>query len=229
MKQILPNLYFVTGLPVGRVYVIEDPDGLTLMDATVPGMAGRILGQLKALGCQPHDVKRILLTHAHPDHVGSLPELKAATGAQLILSAIERPVVEGRIPIPRVPPEKLGLIKFRPPRTVLKPTPVDRELLGGEMLPVMGGLQAVFTPGHAPGHLAFWQPEKKLLFCGDVANNAFGLRLPLAFLTVDMDENKRSLRKLADLNPALICFGHGDPVTENAAGRLRELSQRVGG
>jgi glyoxylase-like metal-dependent hydrolase (beta-lactamase superfamily II) len=213
---------------VGRVYVIEDSDGLTIIDASVPGQTNRILAQVKELGHEPQAVKRLLLTHAHPDHVGSLPELKAATGAQLITHALERPVVEGKMAIPRVPPEKLGLIKFRPPNTILKPTPVDRELQGGETLDIMGGLQAVFTPGHAPGHLSFWQPQKRVLIAGDVIFNMFGLGLPFAFLTVDMAEDKRSIRKLVDLKPAIICFGHGDPVTENTPERLQAFAQKVG-
>lgn len=224
MKQILPNLHFITGLPVGRVYVIDDPDGLTIIDATIPGQTNAILNQTKPLG---KPIKRILITHAHPDHVGSLPELKAATNAELILHELEKPVVEGQIPVPRVPPEELGWIKIRPPHTVYKPTPVDRTLSGGETLEIMGGLQAVFTPGHAPGHLAFWQPEKRLLFCGDVMFNLTKMGLPLRLVTVDMAEDKRSIQKLAKLDPAIICFGHGNPVTENAAERLRALARQV--
>lgn len=228
MKQIIPGVHYITGLPAGRVYVIEDPDGVTLVDATIAGQAGRILAQVKALGYEPQRIKRLLLTHAHPDHVGSIPELKAATGAQLITHTLERPVVEGKMAIPRLQPKTPGAITFRPPETWLKPTPVDRELEGGETLDIMGGLQAIFTPGHAPGHLSFWQPQKRFLICGDVIFNMFGLGLPLAFLTVDMDEDKRSIRKVVDLQPAIICFGHGDPVTENTPQRLQAFAQKVG-
>ncbi len=229
MKQILPGLHFITGLPVGRVYVIEDPDGLTLIDASISGVANTILSQVKGLGRSAREVKRILITHAHPDHVGSLRELKQATGAQVAASAIEQPVIEGQIPVPRVDPAKLkGLFKFRPPRTVMKATPVDHPLRGGETLDCMGGLQAVFTPGHAPGHLAFWQPQKRILFCGDVLFNAPKFGLPPAFLTVDMDENKRSIRKLAELGPEVVCFGHGDPLTQNAAQTLTAFARQIG-
>jgi glyoxylase-like metal-dependent hydrolase (beta-lactamase superfamily II) len=110
---------------------------------------------------------------------------------------------------------------------VFKPTPVDRALSGGETLEIMGGLQAVFTPGHAPGHLAFWQPQQRLLFCGDVMFNLTKMGLPFRLVTVDMAEDKRSIQKLAKLDPAIICFGHGNPVTENAAERLRALAQQV--
>jgi glyoxylase-like metal-dependent hydrolase (beta-lactamase superfamily II) len=228
VKQILPHLHFVTGLLAGRVYVIADPDGLTLIDASIPPSVGPILNQIKGMGKTPRDVKRILITHAHPDHVGDLPKLKALTGAQIVASAIEQPVIEGKIPVPRVPWEKLrGPIKFRPPNVTFKPTPVDVPLRGSETLPVLGGLQAVFTPGHAPGHMAFWQPEKRLLFCGDVLFNAPKLSLPLAFLTVDMDEDKRSIRKVIDLEPEVVCFGHGEPLF-NAAPRLREFGRTIG-
>lgn len=229
MKQILPNFYYVTGLPVGRVYVIVDPDGVTIVDASVAGQTNRILNQIRELGHQPNAVKRLLLTHAHPDHVGSLPELKQATGAQLFVGTPDRLVVEGKKPVDRVPPEKLkGPIKFRPPSTMLKPTPVDRELNGGEMLDVMGGMQAVFTPGHSPGHISFWQPEKKVLICGDVLFHLRGIGLPPAFLTVDMDEDKRSVRKLANLRPSVLCFGHGDPVVEDTANQLEAFAQKIG-
>lgn len=228
MQSILPNVYFVTGLLAGRVYVIEDPDGLTLIDASLPPSVGPILSQIKELGQSLRDVKRILITHAHPDHVGDLPKLKALTGAQIVASAIEQPVIEGQVPVPRVPLEKLrGPIKFRPPNMKFKPVAVDVPLRGGEILPVLGGLQAVFTPGHAPGHLAYWQPEKRLLFCGDVLFNAPKLGLPPPFLTVDMDEDKRSVRTLIDLGPEIVCFGHGQPLRQ-ATPVLQAFGRTIG-
>lgn len=228
MQTLLPSVHSVSGLLAGRVYVIEDPDGLTLIDASVPPSVGPIISQIKGLGRKPQDVKRILITHAHPDHVGDLPRLKALTGAHIIASAIEQPVLEGKQPVPRVPLEKLrGPIKFRPPNVTFKPVAVDQPLQGGETLPVLGGLQAVFTPGHAPGHMAFWQPAKRLLFCGDVLFNAPKLGLPPTFLTVDMEENKRSVRKLIDLEPEMVCFGHGRPLT-GATPRLQEFGRTIG-
>jgi glyoxylase-like metal-dependent hydrolase (beta-lactamase superfamily II) len=222
MKQIIPNVYYLTGLTAGRVYMIKDPDGVTLIDASVAGMTGKILAQVEEIGHKASDVKRILITHAHPDHVGSLPELKAATGAQVIVSAIDTPVAEGKQPIVRRPG---GL---RPPPTTVKGTPVDRQVNHGDTIDALGGLHVVGTPGHSPGHIAFWQPEKRIAFIGDVLFHLWGLTLPLAFLTTDMDENKRSVRKVADLKPQIICFGHGNPITENTPQILNDFAKKHG-
>lgn len=232
MKQILPGFYTFTGLIMGRVYMSDDPDGITIIDAGIELAADRILKQLSVAGRQPSDVKRILITHAHPDHIGGLPKLKAATGAEVICSVGERPVVEGKIPLPRAPRERVpGIWKLMPssPQTA-KPTPVDREVMEGDVLQeVMGGLHVVATPGHAPDHISFWQPERKLLIVGDVMMRMFGrLRLPIAAFTVDMDEDKRSIKKLTGFDAEVVCFGHGEPITKNAAAAIRELASRVG-
>ena len=231
MKQIIPGLHSFTGLMVGRVYLIEDADGLTLIDTSLPLAAARIVKQLEASGRKAGDVKRVLITHAHPDHVGGLPKLKELTGAQVIASAIDRPVIEGKAPVPRVPPEKLsGLARMmRPSETTLRGTPVDREVGDGETLAeIMGGLQVVFTPGHSPGHLAFWQPANRILFCGDVIIRLPKLRLPFAAFTVDMDENKRSIKRLAERDASMVCFGHGQPLAQNTAHAIRDFARQVG-
>lgn len=85
MKPILPGLYTLTGLIVGRVYLIEDPDGLTLIDASIPLSAPKIIKQIEGMGRKATDVKRILLTHAHPDHHGNLPKLKQATDRKSVV------------------------------------------------------------------------------------------------------------------------------------------------
>ena len=98
----------------------------------------------------------------------------------------------------------------------------------GEVLPVLGGLQVLFTPGHSPGHVSYWQPAQGVLFCGDVVMRVPTLRPPIAAFTVDMAENQRSLKRLVDLAPRVVCFGHGQPLTDNTAERLRAYARKVG-
>jgi glyoxylase-like metal-dependent hydrolase (beta-lactamase superfamily II) len=230
MKEVVPGIYTFTGLIVGRVYAIEDPDGLTIIDAGLQVAPSRILAQLRDSGREPGDVKRLLITHAHPDHVGGLPELKRLTGAEVICSELERPVTEGKVAIGMISPYKeiLESRRIKPPPTVLKGTPVDRTVDEGDVLDeVLGGLHVLITPGHALGHITFWQPERRIAFCGDVMMNLAGLTLPLGPLTPDMDENRRSIRRIANLEPQVLLFGHGKPLTQDTARRVRDFSLRV--
>lgn len=223
MQPIVPNVFTFTGLFVGRVYLIAKGDDLTLIDASISSAGDKILAQLSAAGHAASDVKRILLTHAHPDHVGAVPQLIKATGAELIVPAGERAVVDGEVPIPKRPKG------ISPPETFLKNMKADRTLDDGDTLAeVLGGLQAVNAPGHTPGHTAYWQPERRILFCADTVMNTPRMRLPIRIVTVDMAENIRSIAKLAALDPEVICFGHGKPVTSDAAGRLRAFAAKVG-
>ena len=231
MQLVAPNVYRLTGLMVGNVYLTIDADGMTLIDTSLARSGPKILQQIAALGRPLGDLKRILVTHAHPDHIGGLPTVQRATGAQVLASPIERPVVEGRAPIARVPPEKrTGLGRYIVmPETTMPGTPVDRELQDGEVLPeVLGGLQVVSTPGHAPGHLAFWHPTLRIVFCGDTIFRLPNLRLPFSIVTVDMQENKRSIGRVVQLDAAIACFGHGKPLTQDTAQALRRFAQKVG-
>jgi glyoxylase-like metal-dependent hydrolase (beta-lactamase superfamily II) len=224
MKEIVPGVYTFEGLMAGRVYLLEGDEGLTLIDTSIGNAGSKILGQLEKAGHKAGDVKQILITHAHPDHVGSLKQLKAAMGAVVVASELEKPVIEGEMAVPR---PAGGL---RPPSTTFERVEVDRVVRDGEMIEgVLGGLTAVWTPGHAPGHLSFWQPERRILFTGDVIFNWPSLRLPFAMLTVDMAENIRSVGKVAALDAAVACFGHGNPIVTNTAEAIRGLARKVGG
>ena len=84
MNEIIPNFYGLPGMLVGRVYVIKDADGLTLIDTAVPPAGKRIIKAIQAAGYQASDIKRVMLTHAHPDHFGGLRAVVEATGAEVV-------------------------------------------------------------------------------------------------------------------------------------------------
>jgi glyoxylase-like metal-dependent hydrolase (beta-lactamase superfamily II) len=230
MKLILPKLYTFTGLLLGRVYLIEDADGLTIIDTSLAQTASRIITQLEAMGRKLSDVKRILITHAHIDHIGGLPTVQQRTGAQVIANTIDREAIEGQAFLPMPPRGKLSWLAamMRAPDTKVSGTPVDRVIGDGDVLPdVMGGLQAIALPGHTLGQLGFWQPTQRLLFCGDTLMRMWGLSLPFAGATVDMDKARQSVQRVADMEPSIVCFGHGAPLRQNTVQQIKEFARKI--
>lgn len=224
-KQIVSGLYVI---PLGMVNTfLIDADGLTLIDAGAPGSEAKILQAIQELGKQPTDIQQILITHAHPDHVGGLAALKALTKAPAYIHPLDAiDVRAGKVSRPLTPvPEVFKRILFelfirRSPPTFPAAT-IEHEIKDGEVLPIAGGLQAIHVPGHAAGQLAFlWPLHNGILFAADTCSSMGGLGLSLGY--EDLAEGKRSLAKLAKLDFAIACFGHGNAITQDAAAQFRK-------
>jgi glyoxylase-like metal-dependent hydrolase (beta-lactamase superfamily II) len=235
MYHILNGISSIEGLRLGRVYVIEAPDGLTLVDTSLPGSLSLIEKEFQSVGRQISDIKRILITHAHSDHFGSLAALKEVTGARIYAHhQYESAVIRGeqtQLLSPRSKSSWINPIRSTAFQSLFPITPVqvDYEMKEGDRLDeVLPGLVVIDEPGHSPGQCGFWQEEQRLLFGGDVMMRLpFGLSLPFVYATPDMDEAKRSIRKVAEMNVATLCLGHGKPLVGTAASAICAFSSKL--
>lgn len=232
----------------GRVhaYLIDDGDGLTLVDALGKDDARTILAALEQMGRRPGELRRIVLTHAHPTHVKGAAVLKRASGARVYAPIEEQDILEGKRPsnhttwIPRRPWQVLpqqyllnlqnGLWKIGikpqiinvPPVVVDDPFEQDNQRIGP--------LITIRTPGHSPGSTSFYWPETGTLFAGDALVTWPRFEMGWQGLTEDYAQNVRSLRRLAELFEKRswpirsFCTGHGAPLaTEDGLADLKRL------
>jgi glyoxylase-like metal-dependent hydrolase (beta-lactamase superfamily II) len=106
------------------------------------------------------------------------------------------------------------------PQERMKPIAIDQPLLAGDTLAVAGGIEVISAPGHCAGQVALmWHPGR-MLFVGDAGSNVLGLGDPIGF--EDLEEGRASQRKLAGLSFDVAGFGHGSPITRDAAKRFRD-------
>ena len=154
VEEIAPGVHAI-GMGYVNAFLIAGEDGLTLVDSGLPKKKDAILRALARLGRQPADLKHILITHHHIDHMGSLRDVMEATGARSYVHPLDSPIVRGDEPQPGPNPKSL-LGRFAGPlieRFGPAPTTaaVDIEVADGGELPIAGGITAVHTPGHTPG------------------------------------------------------------------------------
>lgn len=224
MKRIIDGAYLV---PIGQVNAVLLDAGpeLVLIDAGFPGKARIVLNAIRELGRAPGDLRHLVLTHGHPDHIGSAAALVRETGATTYLHAADVALAEAGGPFRPMTPGR-GLIQkivFRTlwnPAQQTEPFRIDRQLVGGETLPLAGGLRVVHLPGHCAGQVALLWQGSRLLIAGDVCTNVLGLGDPVGF--EDVEEGRRSQRALAGLACEAACFGHGSAITSGASQRFRQ-------
>ncbi len=222
VKLVAAGVYMIPLGFVNAFLLAGGGDDLTLIDTGTPGNGEKIMQAVADLRHQPTDVRRILITHCHADHTGSLADVKRLTGATVYMHPLDAALVRkgqaGR-PMHLAPgfldvPFQAARGGAQPPQVAAAET--DVELQGGQEVDGVPGLLAVHTPGHTAGHLVFlWQKAGGVLFVGDAALNMLGLgRIGIY---EDRAEHRRSLAKIAALPFQVACFSHGSPITSNAA------------
>ena len=226
-EQVASGVYRVDAGPYSNaisVLLIADEEGWALVDTGTPASPFRIQEALASLEVGPDELKRIYLTHHHPDHIGGLPAvLWWATQAEVVAPRLEAPIISGEHP-PDIPPSKLGAFIAR--RQPLTTQNIDRVLHEGD---TFAGFRVIATPGHTLGHTSLLRDRDGLLFTGD----AFG-RLPFLkirigvgrYICADPLEAKRSAEKLLGEEFTTVVFSHGKTIREGAKERLAEIAAR---
>ncbi|WP_169083698.1 MBL fold metallo-hydrolase [Paenibacillus sp. PL91] len=212
-KTVVQLTYLPNVFPV-NCYLVEEEDGITLVDAALPNNVKAILQAAEQLG---KPINRIVLTHAHEDHIGSLDGLKERLpAAQVFISKRDAKLLEGDRSLEEGEPS--APIRGGVPKKVR--TKPDVLLQDGDRV---GSLLAVAAPGHTPGSMAFLDTRNDILIVGDAFQTRAGVavsgQLKLLFpfpamATWDKRTSLETARRLRDLKPSLLAAGHGNMVLQ---------------
>jgi hydroxyacylglutathione hydrolase len=211
VKNLAPGVWRLKQVPAPsvNVYLAED----VLIDAGTRWDRRRIFSQIEGI-----ELSLLALTHVHPDHQGVAKDVCEARGIPLACHADDVEAMEGRRPVQEAAPNNpfnriIRRIWQGPPHEVA------RVLNEGDEV---AGFRVVHAPGHARGEVIFFRESDRVAICGDVVRNmsyATGrpmLAEPPDIFTADPAENRRSIHKLADLEPSLILPGHGPELSDMA-------------
>ena len=211
-EEILPGLVRIPLKPfeIVNVYLLGD----VLVDSGMPFSADQILAALAGKGVSAH-----ALTHAHPDHQGSSHAVCSQLEIPLWCGEADRAAMESGDLSALMPNPASWIARIS--RSISGPAhPVSRSLKEGDLV---ADFMVIETPGHTPGHISFWREQDRALVLGDVLFHRNpvtfrrGLQEPFKLATFDPDLNRASARKLAALEPRVICFGHGPPLLDTKA------------
>ena len=203
-----------------RIYLIED-DTLALIDSGLPWNARGVVSYIRSIGRRPEDLSLIMVTHSHPDHTAGALAISRRTGAKIVAHPHDTKTHSDGV----VSLSYMGAFaSLRVPLPFLQRTPVSSLVSDEQVLPVLGGIRAIHSPGHTPGSVCYLLESRSLLFSGDTLfSDSRRLSRSVPFPGSDARHYRQSLERLATLEFDALCGGHGAPLIGGASDRLRKL------
>ncbi|HNQ66697.1 MAG TPA: MBL fold metallo-hydrolase [Smithella sp.] len=201
-EEIIKGVYLIGGAGMttaddAAIYLIDFDGDLILIDSGAGRSSSQIIRNIEMLGLNPANISHLILTHCHIDHIGSAPFFKKQYGAKILIHELDAPAVE------KGDSRKTAANWYG---TTFPPTAVDRKLKGEYEILTFGGetLHCLHTPGHTPGSISLYldRAGKRVLFGQDI-HGPFHKDFDS-----DIEEWKKSMRKLLDLNADILCEGH---------------------
>ncbi|KIL51938.1 MBL fold metallo-hydrolase [Jeotgalibacillus soli] len=181
-------------------WIIKEDQHVYIIDTGVAFMGERIVKEAQKMG----EIKEILLTHGHSDHVGGLKKILNNHSVPVFAHKQEIPYMEGEQPYPGRKKEEVLVAPG-----IAKPL---MESDSGELEPI-GDLVPIHTPGHTPGHVSYYHKKDQVLIAGDLFTSKKRiLQKPMAMFTSDMKQAVQSAYCVKELKPKIISICHGNDV-----------------
>lgn len=183
-------------------WLVQAEGGVYIVDTGMAFLSNTILREAEKLGT----VKAILLTHGHSDHAGGVQNILRKRNIPVYAHALDLDYMEGKAPFPR----RKKAEKVVPPH-VVQPLPTAEN----GQLAAFGDLVPYHTPGHSPGHVAYYHTKDRVLLSGDLFTSKHGqLQKPMKSFTAYMDQAIASGRIVQELKPALVSITHSNDVSD---------------
>jgi glyoxylase-like metal-dependent hydrolase (beta-lactamase superfamily II) len=233
--ELAPGIHSIGQKKGGRVhaFLLDDGGSLTLIDTLYDTDGHRVLEEIAGMGRAVADVENIVLTHGHRSHLGGARALKEQSGATVYAHEWEADIVAGERKA-----QPVSLVPHRPFRTYFPlqiglalglgkhpPCPVDHGLGDGDRI---GPLHVFHAPGHSPGHLVFYWPERRALFAGDAIATWPEFSAGWPAFNLNPTQHRESLRRMADVDSEIVAVGHGEPIRSGGERRVRDLVDGLG-
>ena len=219
--EITPNVHLIRDSIV-NAYLVIGADGLSLVDTGIRGNARAILKAIHHLGYAPADIRHIFITHCDGDHVGGVAILKTMTTATVYANPIEALAMSIGSASREYDTSGLNGRLFQSFGFMFQCQPAQADALLAQdiVTDLHGGMQALLTAGHTPGHVSYFLPSEGVLFGGDSLVVEGGqIHAAHGLTTWDQARADSSARMQAGLGAQIVCLGHG-LVTEQASSKF---------
>jgi hydroxyacylglutathione hydrolase len=222
--EVFPGIHELRGRIV-NCYLVISKDDIILIDTGLPGNSSKITKYVENnLKRSTQDIKTIIITHQHMDHVGSLSKMKEITGAKVAIHPADADYIRGKQPHsgPTFANTMVKLIQF-----IYRTKPIEPDILlnDGDLV---GGYRVIHTPGHTPGTICLYNSQNKAIFVSDNLQYKEGkLQSPSERLIPESEKYKESMKRLLNFDIEVILTGHTAPVTSGGGKLLREFVEKI--